>query len=204
MKTQKNPKDQIVEGAIAHLDAKGPPFASYAHIAEASDVSRQLTRYYFPEPDALMLDVCDTLYEAYRQALAQGAQLYDGVDKLQFILDFYFEDVDATLSHTGCSDAMVAYASGNSKIKSVLRDKYILMGQALQLEIKVAYPDMPLRSCSEMAYMCLCILQGNLKLTSSIGISADHSKIARKAIDTLLSAAQSETAAPSSAFEVWS
>ena len=204
MKTQTNPKDQIIEGAIAHLDANGPPFASYANIAEASDLSRQLMRYYFPEPDTLMLEVCDTLYEAYRQALAQGAQLYDGADKLHFILDFYFEDLDATLSHTGCNDSIVAYAAGSAKIKSVLREKYVLMGQALQLEIKVAYPDMPLRTCSEMAYMCLCILHGNLKLTGSIGMSTDHSKIARKAIDTLLNTAQSETADPSAAFEVWS
>lgn len=206
MKTPKNPKSQIVQGAIAHLDAQGPPYASYANIADAANLSRQLMRYYYPEPDILMLEVCDTLAEAYRSALSESSAQFDGSAKLDYILDFYFGLTDQPAGHSGygCADALTAHAAGHEKLKSAMREKYTLMGQALQLEIKVAYPDLTLRACAELAYLCLCILQGNRKLSGSLGMDKAHSQIARKSIDRMIKSFQSNPVAMSDGFDVWS
>jgi len=204
MATPKNPKDQIITGAIAHLNAHGPPFASYADIAGEAKISRQLMRYYFPEPDTLMFEVSERLAEAYRKALAKGAEALEGRERLAYILDFYFALNDTPAQQHGCNDALTAYSAGHEDIRKNLRSKIVLIGQALQLEIKGSYPELSLRTCAETAYVCLCIMQGNRKATGSLGLASNHSIIARRAIDRVLDNAHNDTAPLSEGFEVWS
>ena len=63
---------EIIEGAFQLLMEEGLPHVSYKRVAEVAGVKRQLVRYYFPNPDDLMIALCDMLADLYREALISG------------------------------------------------------------------------------------------------------------------------------------
>ncbi|MGY9047205.1 MAG: TetR family transcriptional regulator, partial [Rhodobacterales bacterium] len=62
----------IVQAAIRTIGKHGLPTPSYDLIAQEAEMSRQLVRHYFPNPEELMVSVCDGLAAAYEEALAEG------------------------------------------------------------------------------------------------------------------------------------
>src|SRR5690606_17648989 len=83
-------KPEIVRAALQAIGEFGLPMPSYDLIARKSDMSRQLIRHYFPNPEELMVAVCDALAAAYRDLLMQGILAADTTERLPMFLDFYF------------------------------------------------------------------------------------------------------------------
>lgn len=181
-------KKQIIEGTTDLLQTQGPPFPPYSQIAESSAVSRQLIRYYFDDPEDLMCEVCNLIAEAYRMALVNGVETLTGPKRLQFIFDFYFDLVEDVQKPRDDQtyDAMMAYAAGSERIQTNLRGQYALLGQVLQLEIKMQFPDLSLEDCAEIGYLFVCIMYGHWKLVGSLGLAEDHKLIARRSIDRII------------------
>ncbi len=185
---RKTQPKKIAEDFRDHLQEQGPPFPSYSQIAEASHSSRQLIRYYFDDPEDLMCEVCDLLAEAYRMALVKGVETLTGPKRLQFIFDFYFDLAEGVRKpHDDRSyDAAMAFAAGSERIRTNLRGQYTLLGQVLQLEVKMQYPDLSLEDCAEISYLFVCVMYGHWKMVGSLGISEDHNLIARRAMDRII------------------
>jgi AcrR family transcriptional regulator len=184
----KQQKREIVEASRTLLSETGPPHLPYTRLAEASGVSRQLIRYYFADPEDLLCDVCDLLAEAYSMALVNGVDRLTGPKRLDFIFDFYFDLVDDLRKPRDdqAYDAMLAYAAGSGRVKAKLRGQYTLLGQVLQLEIKMAHRALALDDCAEIGYLFVCIMYGHWKMVATLGISTDHRIIARRAIDRII------------------
>lgn len=87
-------KARIVSGALKGLQRHGLPPLSYDVIANEALATRQLVRYHFPDPDALMVAVCDRLAAGYRQLLVENAARLEGPVRLDMFLDFYFDLLD--------------------------------------------------------------------------------------------------------------
>src|SRR5690554_4397392 len=83
-------KSEIVEAALAALGAFGLPMPSYDTIAREAETSRQLIRHYYPDPEELMVAVCDGLAIVYRDLLGQGILEAEPSERLPMFLDFYF------------------------------------------------------------------------------------------------------------------
>jgi len=181
-------KRQIVEGLKNLLQDQGPPKPSYSQVADSSHLSRQLIRYYFDEPEDLMCQVCDLLAEAYRMALVNGVETLEGPTRLRFIFDFYFDLVDGVPKPRDdrAYDAAMAFAAGSDRIRANLRGQYTLLGQVLQLEVKMLYPDLGLEDCAEISYLFVCIMYGHWKMVGSLGVAEEHKLIARRAIDRII------------------
>jgi len=181
-------KQQILQGLTNLFRKEGPPLPSYSQVADNSGISRQLIRYYFEEPDDLMCETCDLLADAYRMALVNGVDTLEGPKRLQFIFDFYFDLVDEFPKPRDDQsyDAIMAYAAGSARIRNNLRGQYALVGQVLQLELKMVYPDLDLEDCAEIGYLFVCIMYGHWKMVRSLGVSEDHKLIARRSIDRII------------------
>lgn len=205
MDNRKTQKRAIVEGAAKVLQQQGPPLPQYERIADEVDVSRQLIRYYFDDPDEMMLEVCNYLAEAYRMALVNGVADMEGPKRLEFIFDFYFDLLDAHPKPRDDSayDSMMAYAAGSDAIRANLRGQYSLLGQVLQLEVKMQHPEMDLESCAEIAYLFVCLMYGHWKMVASLGLSEEHKLISRRAIDRLIKSYLDKDFTPLGTVRTW-
>jgi len=198
-------KKQIAEGLTGLLQKQGPPHPSYSQIADSSNLSRQLIRYYFDQPEDLMCLVCDMLAEAYQMALVNGVETLKGPKRLQFIFDFYFDLVDDARKpdDNQAYDAAMAFAAGSDRIRTNLRGQYTLLGQVLQLEVKMQYPSLSLDDCAEISYLFVCIMYGHWKMVGSLGLADDHKLIARRAIDRIIASYVNNDLAKLGTVRVW-
>ena len=179
---------EIVEGAFAVLLREGLASLSYDRVASGANVSRQLVRYYFPEPDDLMVALADRLADAYREALTDGLAGVSGPDRLNIFFDFYFDLLDgrAKPRDDQAYDALFSLAAGSAPIRENLRGQYSLLGLTLTHEIRSCYPEIPMSSCAEISYLFVTIMYGHWKMVASLGLSEDHKHIARRSIDRII------------------
>ncbi|MFN3644202.1 MAG: TetR/AcrR family transcriptional regulator [Gemmobacter sp.] len=192
------PKKRIPADIARHLVRTGAPLPSLGQLSAGTRASRQLIRYYFDEPTDMLLGVCDCLAEAYRMALVNGVNGLDGQARLDFILDFYFDLVDAVPKPRDdqAYDAMMAYAAGAPRVRDALRDQYTLLGQVLALEIKIVHPHLTLDHCAEVSYLFTCLMYGHWKMVASLGLAEDHKHITRRAVDRIITLYAQEGARP--------
>ena len=178
----------IVDGAFDLLMAEGLGHASYTNIAEAAGVTRQLVRYYFPDPDDLMLAMCDKLAAVYREALIQGMAEQNSDQRVELFLDFYFDLLDGTRKPRDdqAYDALMSLAARSPRIKANLRQQYTLLGQVVSIEIRQQYSDLPLPVCEEISFVFVSLMYGHWKMVASLGLSPDHNRITRAAITRLI------------------
>lgn len=161
---------------------------SYDLIARECGVSRQLIRYYFEDPEELMIALCDYLASLYRDALVTGIAQTPDKDRLEFFLDFYFDLVDGTPKPRDDQvyDAVMSLAAGHKCVRSTLRDQYNLLGQVVSQEIQLSYPELSRTDAVELSFLFVCLMYGHWKMVASLGLSEDHKHITRRACDRLI------------------
>ena len=183
-------KPAIVRAAFDAIQESGLPMPSYDAIAQAGAISRQLIRHYFPDPEELMLAVCDMLAAAYRDRLMQGILIADSRERLSVFLDFYFGFLEgqglAKPADDKAYDAMLALAAGSERIRRNLHEQYSLLGHTIAHEIQISYPSLPQRACREVAYLFVSLMYGHWKMVASLGFSGEHNRIARDAMDRII------------------
>ncbi len=179
---------EIVEGAFKLLMAEGLPHVSYSSVAEAAGVKRQLVRYYFPNPDDLMLALCDKVATVYREALIQGMASRENEDRIGLFLDFYFDLLDAPRKPRDDQvyDALMSLAARSDRIKVNLRQQYTLLGHVVSHELRQQYQNIPLPVCEQISFVFVSLMYGHWKMVASLGLSEDHKHITRNAIDRLI------------------
>jgi hypothetical protein len=152
-----------------------------------------------------MCDTCDLLAEAYRMALIEGVQTLEGPNRLRFIFDFYFDLVDDVPKPRDdqCYDAVMAFAARSERVKTKLRAQYTLVGQLLQLEIKMQYPSLALEECAEISYLFVCLMYGHWKMVGSLGCAENHKMISRRAIDRIIASYVSNDIEKLETVHVW-
>ena len=178
----------IVDGAFEILMREGLPHVSYKSVAEASGVKRQLVRYYFPDPDSLMLVLCDKIAAVYREALINGMAGRADEDRIDLFLDYYFDVLDGPRKPRDDQvyDALMSLAAGSDRIKTNLRNQYTLLGQVFSHELRQQYPSIPLDVCEQISFTFVSLMYGHWKMVASLGLSEDHKHIARDAIKRLI------------------
>lgn len=180
----------IVQAAIKTIGKHGLPLPSYDLIAEEADMSRQLIRHYFPDPEALMVSVCDGLAAAYKEALMKGILAADKTERLPMFLDFYFDFLAgaglAKPADDATYDAMMSLAAGSAKVRKKLHDQYDLLHYTIAHEVQISNPTLSQSACREIGYLFVAIMYGHWKMVATLGFSTDHNHIARAAIDRLI------------------
>ena len=182
-------RDQIVEGAFAALLTEGLPNLSYDRIAQAAGTSRQLVRYHFKDPDALMLALCDRMAQAYREALVSSvANLAPGLSRLDVFFDFYFDLVEGRQKPRDDQvyDALMSRAAASDRIRSALRGQNSLLGKVVANEVRLAHPSLSPEQAGEISYLFVSLMYGHWRMVASLGVSSSHNRLSRRAIDRLI------------------
>lgn len=188
-------RQQIIDGAYEALLSHGLPHLSYDRIAETAGLTRQLVRYHFPEPDDLMLEVCNRMAETYRDALIGTAGQLDGPERVDAFLDFYFGLLEGRPKPADDSayDAMMSLATAHPRVRDALSDQYKLVGQVLSHEFSVQYSEIDQRGAEELSYLFVSLMYGHWKMVASLGFSTSHNRIARQGMERLIRSYQAES-----------
>lgn len=188
MEKDENRRHEIVKGAFSFLKKNGLPMLSYDLIARECGVSRQLIRYYFADPEELMVALCDYLASLYRDALLRGVAQTKDSDRLEFFLDFYFDLISGNPKPRDDQvyDAVMSLAAGHDCVKTSLREQYNLLGQVVSQEIQLSHPELSRTDCLELSFLFLSLMYGHWKMVASLGLSEDHKHITRQACDRLI------------------
>ena len=178
----------IVQGAFDALLHNGLPHLSYDTIADRAGLTRQLVRYHFPDPEALMLEVCDRMADVYREALTATEGQQQRTVRLDALFDFYFDLLDGTSKPRDDQvyDAMLSLSVKSPKIRHALGDQYRLVGQVLSHEFGAQYPDLDRQSAEELSWLFVCLMYGHWRMVASLGFSASHRHVSRRAMDRLI------------------
>lgn len=182
-------RDQIVEGAYAALLVEGLPNLSYDRIAQAAGTSRQLVRYHFREPDALMLALCDRLARSYRDALLGAIdEMAADRNRLDLFFDFYFDLLEGRGKPRDDQvyDALMSRAAASEPVRITLRDQYVLLGEVIANEITAAHPSLAGGAAGELSYLFVSLMYGHWRMVGTLGVAEEHRTVSRAAIDRLL------------------
>lgn len=183
-------KPEIVAAALKAINKHGLPIPSYDIIAAEADMSRQLIRHYFPEPETLMLAICDALAASYRDCLTKGVLEAKSTQRLSVFLDFYF----GFLSDKGIAkpvddavyDAMFSLATGSAAIRHNLNQQYSLLQFTIAHEIQVSHPGLSQTACKEIGFLLVGLMYGHWKMVATLGFSEDYNKVSRAAMDRII------------------
>lgn len=181
-------RNAILEGAFAALNQFGLPMISYDRIAEAAGVSRQVVRYHFPDQEDLMVALCDKLAAAYTEALISKAVHLEGPTRVSIFLDFYF-DMLADMpkpKDDAVYDALMSFAAGSDRVRSALVGQYSLLGQVLNHEFRVAFPELTTEAAAELSFLFVSLMYGHWKMVATLGLSEEHNHIARHGMERLI------------------
>ena len=183
-----NREASIIDGAFRVLMAEGLDHLAYKRVADAAGTTRQLVRYYFPDPDDLMIALCDRVAAVYREALIEGMVGRVEEDRVALFLDFYFDLLEAHRKPRDdqAYDALMSLATRSERIKTNLRQQYTLLGQVVSHELRQQYQEIPLPACEQLSFVFVSLMYGHWKMVASLGLNEEHKHITRQALDRLI------------------
>lgn len=183
-------RPEIVNAAFKAISTHGLAAPPYDLIAREAGMSRQLIRHYFPDPEQLMIAVCDKLASAYRNALTQGIIKFDETQRLPTFLNFYFNFLGGEglpkPADDQIYDAMFSLATASPTIRQNLHGQYSELMMAISHEVQVSHPNLPQRACREIGFLFASLMYGHWKMVASLGFSADMNRVTREALDRLI------------------
>ncbi|MCR9138253.1 MAG: TetR/AcrR family transcriptional regulator [Alphaproteobacteria bacterium] len=198
-------KQDILDGAFSYLMKHGLPTLSYNAIARKAGVSRQLIRYYYAEPEDLMVALCDHLASLYRDGLVNGVLEVQPEDRLKFFFDFYFDLLENAPKPRDDQvyDAMMSLAAGSPVVRTNLQKQYGLIGQVVAHEIHLKYPQIGSEGADELSYLFVCLMYGHWKMVASLGLDEVHKHVTRRAIDRLIESYGVDSAPAQGKVKIW-
>lgn len=181
-------KVQILDATTALLTTCGLQALSFENIAKQTGLSRQLVRYYYPTLDALIADLCDHLGKVYQDVLIAGVVKVGQVERLDFFLDFFFgvsRDYPMP-DNLEAYDSLFAFSVGAPDVKQRLHAKYRTLGQVIEHELAIAYPQLNAPARDELSFLFVSMMHAHWSYIATLGFSQAYNKVARKAVDRLI------------------
>lgn len=183
-------RPEIVQAAIAAVRLNGVTLPNYDKIAEQAGMSRQLVRHYFPNPEDLMLAVCDALAASYRRLLMEGILQAANPQRLPTFLDFYFNFLaDKGLKKPeddNVYDAVFALASTSEAVRQNLHSQYSELQAAIAHEVQLSHPGLSQNACKEIGFLFVSLMYGHWKMVATLGFSTKFNAVSRAALDRLV------------------
>ena len=199
-------KTQILKAATRVLRIQGLQALSFEAVANEAGLSRQLVRYYYPDLDLLMVDLCDHLQKVYQDVLVAGIVEVAEVERLGFFLDFFFGLAKGhpMPDNLEAYDALFAYAVGAEPLKERLCEKYKTLGQVIVHELAIVHPMLDHAACQKLSFLIVSMMHAHWSYVATLGFSPHHNRITRDAIDRLIASYVNDLPTDSSTERPWS
>lgn len=163
---------------------------SYDLIAEEAEMSRQLIRHYYPDPEKLMIAICDALAAAHKDVMARAVVTADVTERLPLFLDLFFNVIADSATRKPMDDraydAMMAIATGSETVRQQLREQHSLLQTTIAHEVQISHPDLSQDACRELGYLFGALMYGHWRMVESLGFSDSHNTVSRSAMDRLI------------------
>jgi AcrR family transcriptional regulator len=183
-------RPEIIQAAVKAISENGLPMPSYDTIAQQAGMSRQLIRHYFPEPEALMVAVCDALASAHRILLVRGIHQANSAQRLPLFLDYYFNLLTkeglGKPADTAIYDAVMSLAANSKAVRDKLREHYNILQHTIAHEVQLSNPTLNQKACAEIGFLFASLVQGHWRLVATLGFSESYNRVTREAIDRLI------------------
>jgi AcrR family transcriptional regulator len=183
-------RPEIVQAAVAAIKEHGIAMPNYDKIAAQANMSRQLVRHYFPNPEDLMLAVCDALAHAYRRLLLEGILQAGDPKRLPTFLDFYFGFLEGKGLRKPADDevydAMFALASTSEPVRKNLHAQYDELQSTIAHEVQISNPQLSQKACREIGFLFVSLMYGHWKMVATLGFSPKYNAVSRAALDRLV------------------
>lgn len=183
-------RPEIVQAALKVINDRGLPIPSYDQVADEADMSRQLIRHYFPDPEQLMVAVCDALAERYRECLMQGIIAANATERLPMFLDFYFNFLAGKglrkPADDAVYDAMFSLAAASPAVRANLREQYHILQFTIAHEVQISNPSLSQPACKEIGFLFVSLMYGHWKMVATLGFSEEYNAVTRAAVDRLI------------------
>ncbi len=183
-------KPEIVEAAFQAINKNGLPVPSYDQIAEEAGMSRQLVRHYFPDPESLMVALCDALAATYRECLGKGIVMAKSTERLPMFLDFYFNFLAGKglpkPADDAAYDAMFSLARSSKPVRDNLHEQYNQVQFTIAHEVLVSYPGLNQKACNELGFLFVSLMYGHWKMVATLGFDESYNRVTRDAFDRII------------------
>jgi AcrR family transcriptional regulator len=181
-------KAQILKAATELLRRSGVQALSFENVAQEAKLSRQLVRYYFPDLESLIVELCDFLAKGYRDILVAGVLSIQQVERLTFFLDFFFDLADdhPMPPNLEVYDILVSWSVGSDRLKDHMCGQYNVLGQVIVHELAIAHPDLDKAACEELSFLFVTMMHSHWSFVASLGYSREHGRLTRRAFDRLI------------------
>ncbi len=200
-----NKKVVVLDAATKVLRTQGLQTLTFDSIANEADISRQLVRYYYPNLEILMVDLCDHLAATYREILVKSVQEIGQVQRLDLFLDFFFGVTDRypMPDNLEVYDAFFAFAVGSSQMRDRLCMTYEMLGQVFLHELSIAHPELEDFVASELSFMFVSMMHAHWSYVATLGYSHEHGNITRAAMGRLIKSYLDQPAASPLVSKTW-
>ncbi len=183
-------RPEIVEAAIRSISKNGLPAPSYDKIAEEAGISRQLIRHYFPNPEAMMVELCSGRPDVYRAWFNELCRSVPPRDHFKTLLDVYFTQMDVDPAgkrgKTALFDAMMCLAINSETIRTNLRDQFSEYQELIANVIATSFPALSAETCRELGFLILGLVFGHSRMVAMLGFSTDYNQVVKQAIEDMV------------------
>lgn len=186
----KGRKLEILQSAFSAITAHGLPSLTYEVISQHGNVSRQLIRYHYREPEELLTALCDyvaSLYAAKFEELNATA-CESGTTSLDLLLDFFFDQITEMRKpqDDAVINALMTSAAYAPEIKDRLKQQHETLGTLLRNALLETYPELGQQGARELSYLCMSLIYGHWKMVATLGYAPEYSACTRGAADRLI------------------
>jgi AcrR family transcriptional regulator len=188
---------EIVEAAANVLVRYGLSALPYDLIAAEAGTTRQQIRKFYPDPDDLLSDLCNTVSRWYDEILDRELASISKTKHLEFLLNFYFSVPSGQVAQRRQDDmvidALLALSAKFEGVKEELIAHYQNTQQRIAKAIKAAHRDIKPKKCDEIGFQIVCLFFGHFKMVASLNFSPDYCSVSRAAADRLVAACSAAT-----------
>ena len=159
---RKERRKEILDAFEKCIVEFGLSAATLTRVAEKAQVNRGMIHHYFGDRNALLSALIEDLVGSYREGFSKSLDVHKDESKIETIVKYFFEEWSGSGPNDDVTiDALVAEAGRDSHIQKIILDIYLMMENAIAIELKELYPNAAIGRCENVAYAFMSMAYGS-------------------------------------------
>jgi AcrR family transcriptional regulator len=189
-------REEILSATYTALKKFGLASISYDLIAKQAQIPRQLVRHYYPDSEALMVDVVASFTEQYQSLVMHNVVSENATQRLSTLMDFFLGSATEQNSPTASSsDCLFALAVSSQRVRDAMHTTHQVLADTFATELLFSYPLLDLKTRTDIGFLFVALQTGHWRLLSSLGFSQHYASTARLAMEEIIASYAKEAQA---------